>query len=214
MAAVNNETTTTSQRAGGSTPRLVAGGVLILIGALWLLERAGAVDLNATTVFALATLVVGLALMVLSRKGSHSGLVVLGIVLAVITGLTALAPVEGFQGGVGDRRVEVTRASDIASSYEVAMGTLTIDLSGIEDQGHLGTLTARVGMGEMVIQVPEGMGVEVRAQVAAGEVDLFGEKVGGVGVEETQRSPGFDEAEQQLVIDAEVFMGRVEVRER
>ena len=211
MAAVNSEAT---REAGRQTPRLVAGGVLILIGALWLLERTGAIDLNVTTVLALATLLVGLALMVLSREGSHSGLVVLGIILAVVTGLTALAPVEGFQGGVGDRRVEVNRASDIASSYEVAMGTLTIDLSGIEDQGNLGTLTARVGMGEMVIQVPEGMGVEVRAQVAAGEVNLFGESVGGVGVEDTQRSPGFEDADQQLVIDAEVFMGRVEVRQR
>ena len=211
MAAVNSEA---SREAGRQTPRLVAGGVLILIGALWLLERTGAIDLNVTTVLALATLLVGLALMVLSREGSHSGLVVLGIILAVVTGLTALAPVEGFQGGVGDRRVEVNRASDIASSYEVAMGTLTIDLSGIEDQGNLGTLTARVGMGEMVIQVPEGMGVEVRAQVAAGEVNLFGESVGGVGVEDTQRSPGFEDADQQLVIDAEVFMGRVEVRQR
>ena len=211
MAAVNSEA---SREAGRQTPRLVAGGVLILIGALWLLERTGAIDLNVTTVLALATMLVGLALMVLSREGSHSGLVVLGIILAVVTGLTALAPVEGFQGGVGDRRVEVNRASDIASSYEVAMGTLTIDLSGIEDQGNLGTLTARVGMGEMVIQVPEGMGVEVRAQVAAGEVNLFGESVGGVGVEDTQRSPGFEDADQQLVIDAEVFMGRVEVRQR
>ena len=211
MAAVNSEAT---REAGRQTPRLVAGGVLILIGALWLLERTGAIDLNVTTVLALATMLVGLALMVLSREGSHSGLVVLGIILAVVTGLTALAPVEGFQGGVGDRRVEVNRASDIASGYEVAMGTLTIDLSGIEDQGNLGTLTARVGMGEMVIQVPEGMGVEVRAQVAAGEVNLFGESVGGVGVEETQRSPGFEDADQQLIIDAEVFMGRVEVRQR
>lgn len=194
-------------------PRLAAGGVLILIGILWLLERTGAVDLNATTVLGLATLLVGLALMVLSRDGSHSGLVVLGVILAVITGLTAVAPVEGFQGGLGDRHIEVNRRTDIASSYEVAMGTLTIDLSEIEDQGNLGTLDARVGMGEMVIQVPEGMGVEVRAQVTAGEIDLFGESVGGVGIEDTQRSPGFEDAEQRLVIDAEVFLGRVEVRE-
>lgn len=214
MAAVNEENTATRERSAGQAPRLVAGGVLILIGVLWLLERTGAVDLNVTTVLALATLLVGLALMILSRDGSHAGLVVLGIILAVITGLTALAPVEGFQGGIGDRRIEVTRGSDIASSYEVAMGTLTIDLSGVEDQGNLGVLTARVGMGEMVIRVPDDMGVEVRAQVAAGEIDLFGEKIGGVGVDETQRSPGFDDADQTLVIDAEVFMGRVEVTDR
>ncbi|HZD24298.1 MAG TPA: hypothetical protein VE569_12995, partial [Acidimicrobiia bacterium] len=137
MTAMNDETKATRPKTGGQTPRLVAGGVLILIGVLWLAERTGAVDLNATTVLALATLLVGLALMVLSREGAHSGLVVLGVILAAIAGLTALAPVEGFQGGIGDRRVVVTRASDIASSYEVSMGTLTIDLSGIEDQGHL-----------------------------------------------------------------------------
>lgn len=214
MTAVNDETTETRRRAGGQTPRLVAGGVLILIGALWLLERVGAVDLNATTVLALATLVVGLALMILAREGPHSGLVVLGIILAVITGLTALAPVEGFQGGVGDRRVEVTRASDIATGYEVAMGTLTIDLRNLEDQGDFGVLTARVGMGEVLIRVPEDVGVEVRAKVAAGEIDVFGEKIGGIGIDDTQRSPGFEEADRRLVVDAEVFMGRVEVTDR
>ena len=214
MTAVNDETTETRRRPGGQTPRLVAGGVLILIGALWLLERVGAVDLNATTVLALATLVVGLALMILAREGPHSGLVVLGIILAVITGLTALAPVEGFQGGIGDRRVEVTRATDIATGYEVAMGTLTIDLRNLEDQGDLGVLTARVGMGEVLIRVPEDVGVEVRAKVAAGEIDVFGEKTGGIGIDDIQRSPGFEEADRRLVVDAEVFMGRVEVTDR
>lgn len=214
MTAVSDETTGTRRRSGGQRPRLVAGGVLILIGALWLLERVGAVDLNATTVLALASLVVGLALMILAREGPHSGLVVLGIILTVVTVLTALAPVEGFQGGIGDRRVEVTRVSEIATSYEVAMGTLTIDLRNLEDQGDLGLLTARVGMGEVLIRVPEDAGVEVRAKAAAGEIDVFGEKIGGIGIEDTRRSPGFEDANRRLIVDAEVFMGRVEVTDR
>lgn len=214
MTAVSDETTRIRRGSGGQTPRLVAGGVLILIGALWLLERVGAVDLNATTVLALASLVVGLALMILAREGPHSGLVALDIILTVVTVLTALAPVEGFQGGIGDRRVEVTRASDIATSYEVAMGTLTIDLRNLEDQGDLGLLTARVGMGEVLIRVPEDAGVEVRTKAAAGEIDVFGEKIGGIGIEDTRRSPGFEEANRQLVVNAEVFMGRVEVTDR
>lgn len=212
MTAVSDETTGTRRRSGGQRPRLVAGGVLILIGALWLLERVGAVDLNATTVLALASLVVGLALMILAREGPHSGLVVLGIILTVVTVLTALAPVEGC--GIGDRRVEVTRVSEIATSYEVAMGTLTIDLRNLEDQGDLELLTARVGIGEVLIRVPEDAGVEVRARAATGEIDVFGEKIGGIGIEDTRRSPGFEDANRHLIVDAEVFMGRVEVTDR
>jgi predicted membrane protein len=192
-------------------PRIVAGIVLLLIGVLWLLERTGALDLTVTTVLAIGTIVVGLALIVLAWDGPHTGTVVFGTVLALIATLTATAPLEGFQGGVGDRRVDVDQTADLEREYNLAMGDLTIDLRDMEDLSGETSIAASVGMGQLTIRVPEGVPVLVEARAGAGELQILGENADGLSVDQSFRSSGFDAARGRLVIEAEVFMGRVEV---
>jgi hypothetical protein len=194
-----------------SAPQIVGGGVLVLIGFLWLLERTGAIDISVAAVLALGTMVIGISLMLLAREGSHGGLIVFGTILALVTLLTAVAPFEGFQGGVGERVIEVTSVDDIHADYNVAMGTLTIDLRGIDDLRAETPLTASVGMGELVIRVPEGIGVRVDANVGAGEVDILGRTTDGLDIDEIYQSPGFEDSSESLLLDLQVFTGRVEV---
>ncbi len=196
---------------GTPTPQLVAGGVMILIGLLWLLERIGAVDFTVTAVLAIATIVIGISLMALARRGAHTGLIVFGTALGLLALLTAAAPLEGFQGGVGDRLVEITTVNDIEPDYNLSMGTLTIDLTELADFQGEATLNASVGLGEMIVRVPQDVGVEVTARSGAGEVEIFGQGADGMGVDETYRSPGFEDMEDILFLDIAVFLGRVEV---
>jgi predicted membrane protein len=185
--------------------------VLVLIGALWLLERTGAIDISVTAVLALATVVIGISLMLLARDGPHVGLIVLGSVLALAAWITAVAPFEGFQGGIGDRTVVVDTVDAIRPDYNVAMGKLTLDLAGMDDIEAATRLTASVGMGELLIRVPEGTAVAVEATVGAGQIQIFDRVVDGVGLDETYQSPGFDETRGHLSLELEVFTGRVEV---
>jgi predicted membrane protein len=196
---------------GTPTPQLVAGGVMILIGLLWLLERIGAVDFTVTAVLAIATMIVGVSLMILARRGAHTGLIIFGTVVGLMALLTAAAPLEGFQGGVGDRLVEITSVDDIEPDYNLSMGKLTIDLTELADFQGEKTLNASVGMGELLVVVPENVGVEVTARSGAGEVEILGQQSEGMGVDETYRSPGFEDAENTLFLDIAVFLGRVEV---
>lgn len=196
---------------GPGTPQLVAGGVLILIGLLWLLERTGAVDFTITAVLAIATMVVGVALMALARRGAHTGLIIFGTALGLVALLTAAAPLEGFQGGVGDRLVEITSVDDIEPDYNLSMGVLTIDLTELADFQGEASLDASVGMGELIVRVPPNVGVEVTARSGAGEVEIFGRQADGMGVGETYRSAGFEDMEDTLFLDVSVFLGRVEV---
>ena len=198
-------------RSGTPVPQLVGGGVLVLVGALWLLERVGWVDISATAVLALATMVTGIALMLVSREGSHGGLVVFGTILALITLGTALAPVEGFQGGIGDRTVVINSIDELGPDYDLAMGTLTLDLRGVDDLAALTDVSASVGMGELVVRVPPGTLVDVDARVGAGEVEILGRATDGVGIDERYRSPGIDAADESMALHLEVFTGRVEV---
>lgn len=199
-------------RRGISTPQIVGGGVLVLIGLLWLLERTGAIDVSVTAVLALATMVIGITLMLLAREGSHIGLIVFGIILALATLVTAVAPFEGFQGGLGERVFEVSSVEDIRADYNVAMGTLTIDLREIDDLSAAAPLSASVGMGELIVRVPEGIAIRVEANVGAGEVEILGRATSGVGLDESYETPGFDESREGMSLDLQVFTGRVEVK--
>jgi len=192
-------------------PQIVGGGVLVLIGALWLLERTGAIDVSVTAVLALATLVTGVALMLLSTEGSHGGLVVFGTILALVTLLTAAAPFEGFQGGIGDRVIEVSSVDDIRPDYNLAMGKLVLDLTEMDDIEAGTRLTASVGMGELIIRIPEGTEARVEARVGAGQLEILGRITDGVGVEETFTAPGSGPGSPSLSLDLQAFAGRVEV---
>ena len=203
------QTPTTAKRM--PMPQIVGGGVLVLIGLLWLLERTGVIDISVTAVLGLATMVTGIALMLLARDGAHGGLIVFGTLLAVVTLVTAAAPFEGFQGGVGDRTFVVNSVDDIRSDYNLAMGKLTIDLRQVDDLAAATEVTASVGTGELIVRVPQGTDVSVDARVGAGQLVIFDRVLDGVGVDETYATPGFDGSGESLSLDLQMFTGRVVV---
>jgi predicted membrane protein len=99
--------------------------------------------------------------------------------------------------------------SQLESPYRLGIGSLRVDLSDLPVEGTV-EVEADVGLGDLLIIVPDDVAVDVTAQSGAGEVRIFGEKSDGIDVEDTYRSPG--SARDVLVIDAGVFMGQVEVR--
>jgi predicted membrane protein len=203
--------TQVEMRRRSSMPQIVGGGVLVFIGLLWLLERTGAIDISVTAVLALGTIVVGISLMLLAKDGPHSGLIVLGTLLAAVALITAAAPFEGFQGGVGDRTYEVATVDDINADYNLAMGKLTIDLRDVEDLDTATPLTASVGLGELIVRIPSGTAIDVDASIGAGQVEILGRVIDGVDIDESFISPGFAESSQSLSLDLQAFTGRVEV---
>ncbi len=199
------------QRRTHPASQVVGGSVVVLIGVLWLLERAGVIEISLTAVLAVATTAVGLALMLLSSRDSQPGLIVFGVTLGVVTLLTALAPFEGFQGGVGDRQVDVASSEDIDAEYNLAMGTLTVDLSQVEGFDPGAELAASTGLGELLVLVPSEMSIEVRARVGAGVISVGQKETSGLGLRDTIRIPADSTGPVDLVLDVQVFMGRLEV---
>lgn len=193
-------------------PQLVVGGVLVLIGLLWLVQRLGWVDLTVTAVLGLATVVTGVALMILARDGAHVGLIVVGSILGLLALVTAVAPFEGFQGGVGDRSIVIDSVGDMENEYNLAMGKLVIDLTRVDDASETATLRASVGTGELIVIVPDDIEVGIEASVGAGQIEIFDRIIDGVGVDQSYETPGFDEATSRLGLTLDVFAGRVEVR--
>ncbi len=75
----------------------------------------------------------------------------------------------------------------------------------------LGTtpVKARVGIGQLVVQVPQGVSVQVAARSGLGSVQVFGQEDGGIGsrIDASSEQGG----DRHLELDARVGLGEVRV---
>lgn len=193
----------------GSRRRMAFGVVLVVAGGLWLAERLGWVTFDGAVLLPAVVALVGVAAVVASFDGPHSGLVAAGSVLAVLTVLVAALP--GVGGGIGDRRIVIASASDLESPYRLGVGSLTLDLSAMP-VAEVVEVVADVGVGELVVIVPEEARLEVVASSEAGSVQLLGERAEGIDVARSYRSPGAEGEIDRLVLDLGVTLGEVQVR--
>lgn len=168
---------------GVSLARMVLSGLLVAVGLVWLLDSAGLLEVSWGALLPVALVVIGLALIAGARTGSHSGLVAVGVILTVVltVGSALNIPVAG---GVGERTEHPTSLGQVPASYELAFGSLRIDLSDLPLEAGDTEITARVGMGELRVTVPGRVRLQVNGEVTGGQIVVFGEERNGVSVEE------------------------------
>lgn len=188
---------------------IVTGIVLVALGLVWLLNATDLVTVRLSMVIPIALAVVGLALIAGSFRGQHPGLITLGVFLTVATLLVAFLPT-GFRGGVGDRQVTVTQMSQLEERYDLFLGKIELDLSGLE-MTESATVGISIGAGEAQVRVPD-VPFRVEASVGAGEIIVEGESSDGLLPNLNFSSPGFDTAPITLTLDINVGAGKIEVR--
>jgi hypothetical protein len=146
----------------------VLGAVLVLFGVGWLLESLD-VDVPWDVVFPAVLIGIGVMLVVSARSGAGQvGLILAGIVLTVLLVLGTAIDIP-FGGGVGDRSVHPMGVR-VEREYERGIGTLTLDLTDLDlDAIEVPfDLRAGVGIGELVVIVPEGAAVRVETHAGLG----------------------------------------------
>jgi len=206
----------------GGGPRLghvILGAILVLIGVGWLLEALDVADVPWRFLLPAALIIVGVALVLGARSGSHGGLVAVGVVLTVLViaagAIEALVDIP-FAGGVGDKTHRPT--AGVADEYRWGMGKLTIDLRDADILAGE-EIEASVVLGELIVLVPPDVPLVVTAQAGVGDVVVFGEENGGFQVdllchgtaEEVVCGDGVVPDEPYLRLDLEVAVGKVEV---
>ncbi|WP_210504417.1 PspC domain-containing protein [Nocardioides xinjiangensis] len=175
----------------------------------------GVVDLAGIAVAdsaypALALGIVAAMLLVGSFWGRAGGLIALGLVAAAATAVATV----GSQVDDEDRSYAPTGASDVREAYEFGGGRFTLDLSDVEDLDALDgrDLTIDGFGGEVEVVLPDGVDVDVRAQVAAGDVRVLDRSQDGFDITvESFRDGGDDVPDLSVTID--LFAGEVLVRE-
>lgn len=189
---------------------VVLGLVLVFAGGLWLLDVLDVLELRAAVVLPAILSIVGLALILGSADGPHSGLVVFGIFLTVAVVAAAATPPNAFSGGIGERTHRIGAQDSLEPTYNVGVGDLWLDLTDL-DLTESAMVDVTVGAGEMRIDLPDDVAVRVDASVGAGEIVLLGQTTDGLSVTRSYQSPGFDDAGVTLTLDLDVATGRIEV---
>jgi predicted membrane protein len=193
--------------------RLVAGLLLVLFGVGWLLEVLDVIDFPWDVLLPIALILVGVAIVVASRSGARpGGLIAVGIVL---TGVMVIGSAIDFPfgGGVGERLERPATVSELRDEYVLGIGQLTVDLTDLS-AGELGAdarTRVRVGVGQLVVVVPEELPVLVFARATVGNVRVFEDEEGGFGAER-EAGPGLDGRGSVLELVLSVGLGEVEVR--
>jgi hypothetical protein len=179
---------------------------LIAIGAMTLLDTANIIEPTFRHYLAVAVGIVGVGLLVGTLWGRSWGLIVLGLVLmpALIAATVVQVPL---RGSFGERIYQPQTIAEIPDRYQLAGGTLEIDLRGLDlDRGPV-VIVATVGFGELVVLVPAEAATTLDARAGFGEVVIDGASSGGINVVKSTQWPGIG----SVIVDVEVGFGSARI---
>jgi hypothetical protein len=197
-------------RRGPATATVLVGALLVLVGIGWLLDAAG-VEVPWRAVLPAALVAVGLACVAGAFRGRQLALMVVGVALMVVLSVAVAADWDldvPLAGGVGDRTERPATPADL-TRYELGVGNLLLDLRQLQVPPGTTTVEARVGIGELVVELPDGVSVEVMARAGLGEVQVLGQQEGGFG--SRVDAVGLGAGDRRLELDVRVGLGQVRV---
>lgn len=207
----------------GPVTRIVLSVLALWLGIAWALASYGVLTLSIATTAAVGLVVVGAGLVASLWLGRARGLIPLGLLLG--SALLVASAVEGrpisfhtlidhtqhgAQAGVGQHVFTPSSLAELQDRYEVDIGELTLDLSGLKLEGSTERVQVEVGMGKAVVIVPADVAVEVRSEVGMGKAQAFDLVSDGLGRELSTSQPGSSPG--QLIIELEVGIGEGTVR--
>jgi phage shock protein PspC (stress-responsive transcriptional regulator) len=156
--------------------------LLIGAGIASFLQATGLLEVNIAIVLAIGTCIVGAALLVSAWVGRARGLIAIGLLLALATGIATTLDVP-LSGGWGAHTYTPVTAADLQPRYELGAGSLRLDLThtalGVADQ----TVNAQVGAGELHVLLPPDQHVVIDSHVGAGDIDVLGSNESGWDVD-------------------------------
>jgi Cell wall-active antibiotics response 4TMS YvqF len=200
-----------TDRRGPAVAVVLVGALLVLVGIGWLLDANG-VEVPWRAILPATLVAVGLATVAGAFRGRQEALIVVGIALTVVLSLAAAADWDldvPLGGGVGDRNEQPVTPAEL-TDYELGAGDFNLDLSRLEVPPGTTTVRARVGFGELHVELPRGVAVEVDARAGVGNVRALGREESGVG-SRLEVETRFDGGDRRLVLDLRVGFGQVEV---
>jgi phage shock protein PspC (stress-responsive transcriptional regulator) len=190
----------------------VLGALLAAAGLFGLLAVLDVYDVDLAVALAAGVAIVGVAIAIGAMTQRRvGGLVFLGLVMLAAFGVAAMTPVS-ISSGVGEKQEQPETFAALASSYELGMGELDLDLTAVTLPAGTTPVDANVGVGSLVITVPRNVALEIDAQAGVGEVNVFGRRDDGIDAHRTLSFAGSTPDAPVLEVEADVGIGNIEVR--
>ena len=193
---------------------LTISAVLLALGVLAAVDASGANPPDGAYP-ALALTVIGIGLLVGAWRGRARGLVWVGLVLAVVTLVAAVAsPWQGRRDRDDvDLFLRPTSVSELPANADYGAGQVRYDLRAVPFEGQSARMGAHIGFGEIVVTVPQDVDLTVHASTGVGAVELLGAGNGGFGTDRTITDLGADGAGGgTLELELQAGVGHLEVR--
>lgn len=186
----------------------VLGLMLLTIGVLAAIDGATAADVLPGQYAGVALAILGLGLLVSAWWGRARWLIIVGVLLVPVAVSLSFVNVP-MDEGWGERRAAPVDAAELRDEYRLSGGRLTLDLTDLPPSAAERHIAASVGIGRLVVILPEGARAEVTAEVGVGSSDLFGAQQEGMSLDHHDVRDGLGGA---LVLDLEAGIGEVQVR--
>jgi lia operon protein LiaF len=172
---------------------LVLGIIIVLIGLVALANNLGYTSITAGQVFgvlfALALILLGAWLIGNTRRSPQTPASINRVLGDTVVGRERFQLRRlGVQSGVGDIRIDLTRA-DIPDSAGY------VDISSV--------------VGDVEVLVPAGLAARAHASAWVGDVRVFGIREDGFARDVAFTTENFDNAEKRVIIDTRIVIGDI-----
>jgi hypothetical protein len=156
---------------------------VIVTGILGMLEVTGVVDLAPVVIPAVALAILGLGILVGAWVGRARWLLWFAIPTLFITLIASFIPSDlganlrdTLDAGVGQRSWTPTTVIEASRPHELGIGSARLDLSDLVIPAGVTTVPveANVGLGELIVTVPDDARVIVDASVGTGDLTIEG----------------------------------------
>ena len=148
------------------------GAVLLAIGLLALVSQVANIPVAAGQFFGAALAILGIALVVGAWWG-RARILILPALLLMPLAVTASFITVPLEGGIGGVRFTPANAAELRGEYRIIGGRLILDLTDLKIDAQPVHIAASVAVGELVVILPRGSSVELRARMGAGRVTVF-----------------------------------------
>jgi phage shock protein PspC (stress-responsive transcriptional regulator) len=193
--------------------RITVAAALILGGLVALIQTVTSLHVSVDQYAALGLAIVGAGLLIGARLGRSRGLIVLGGILVIVMATASAIPTVSTTATTGQQIFAPTSVAELRDRYELGAGDMTLDLSGLElERGQQVTVGASVGIGQLTVDVPPDMTVDVEAAGKVAELVAFDREFEGTNVtlDHIWRGP---EGAPTIALDLAVGMGVIEVQQ-
>jgi hypothetical protein len=202
---------TTTRRRRGSADAQLLGILLLAFGVGCLLRQTGILPMSWKALTAGMLIVLGFGLVLTARRGRRRWPILLGVVLIMGLASSSASLRSPFPGtAVGDLDVRPTTMAELQPDYRHGLGDLTINLTQLALPNGTTSLRVQQGVGNLHVLVPEGVAVEVSANIGTGHLKVLGKVLAdGVGLRQHYRTP--EPADRTLSLQVHLGAGDVEV---